>query len=475
MDALAICLLIKDENKYLSEWVKWHLGIGVNHFYVYDNGSAVPARATILAEFDSRLFTFVDWSGPHAHTQIDAYNHFLRHYGAENKWVAFIDTDEFIHCNVLDMRRYEAYPYIRVRWKVFDADGQVEYSPEDVQKRFLHESKHSIGIDHKAIVQTSRVNGMMVHDAVADGYAPVYADDMIIHHYYTRSLEEWKEKILRGTCSPECRRRYDEFFTINPDLIAYCDDSFSVREQCYEQMVYRFDIRIMAHPSRRDMVMRLLEQLGMGEEIVVWDDRESGGDAIYTAEKAWRSPLSPGITHRVVLQDDVIVSKNFLKICGDIINTVPDKPVSLFNMFVGDLPEYGHKTCCYFVTHEMCGPGIVMPVKYIDNCWEWINERQEYGDYCPCDDIMITRYFETHGVTAYTTIPSIVQHISDSGHKSLITVCGNVKYLGDRISGTFRDEPQDDFTVFVQPASGKMTLRMSFIRQRVKRILEKGR
>lgn len=137
MDALAICLLIKDENKYLFEWIKWHLGIGVNHFYVYDNGSAVPARETILAEFDSHLFTFVDWSGPHAHTQIEAYNHCLRHYGAENKWVAFIDTDEFIHCDVLDMRRYEAYPYIRVRWKVFDANGQTEYSPDDVQNDFF--------------------------------------------------------------------------------------------------------------------------------------------------------------------------------------------------------------------------------------------------------------------------------------------------------------------------------------------------
>ena len=28
------CLLIKDEGRYLPEWLEWHAGIGIEHFYI---------------------------------------------------------------------------------------------------------------------------------------------------------------------------------------------------------------------------------------------------------------------------------------------------------------------------------------------------------------------------------------------------------------------------------------------------------
>lgn len=238
----------------------------------------------------------------------------------------------------------------------------------------------------------------------------------------------------------------------------------------------RLDVRIMAHPSRKEMVLNLLEQLDMTGDIVIWDDRENGGDAIYTAEKAWRSPLSSlDVTHRVVLQDDVIVSQNFLKICNDIINTVPNAPISLYNTFIDTSPIYKARKCCYFRTYMMGGPGILMPVKYINPCWDWINKQRGTDTYCKCDDTMITRYMNTHNIIAYTTIPSIVQHISDTQHQSLITAFGELKYLGDRVSTTFRDDPQDDFTVFVPQQETDMMVRISLIRQRAKKLLEQQR
>jgi hypothetical protein len=75
------------------------------------------------------------------------------------------------------------------------------------------------------------------------------------------------------------------------------------------------DIRIMAHPMRKDNVLKTLRTLNLSPSVVSWDDRpaDKGGDAIYTARKAWTCPLPLDCTHRVVLQDDILLCDNFKK------------------------------------------------------------------------------------------------------------------------------------------------------------------
>ena len=35
----AICAIVKNEGRYLEEWIDYHLGIGVQKFFIYDNES----------------------------------------------------------------------------------------------------------------------------------------------------------------------------------------------------------------------------------------------------------------------------------------------------------------------------------------------------------------------------------------------------------------------------------------------------
>ncbi|MCL2796652.1 MAG: glycosyltransferase family 92 protein [Firmicutes bacterium] len=92
----SICLIIKDENEYLQEWLNWHIGQGVQHFYIYDHGSRESVTDFIqsLGAEVSGLVTVTDWSGPHANAQPDAYNDCLLRFGEENQWIGFIDADE---------------------------------------------------------------------------------------------------------------------------------------------------------------------------------------------------------------------------------------------------------------------------------------------------------------------------------------------------------------------------------------------
>ena len=36
----SICMNFKDEAIYLKDWVEYHLSIGVDHFYLYNNESS---------------------------------------------------------------------------------------------------------------------------------------------------------------------------------------------------------------------------------------------------------------------------------------------------------------------------------------------------------------------------------------------------------------------------------------------------
>ena len=54
----SICLLAKDEDSYLDEWITYHIGIGIDHIFIYDNGSKNPISEfikSILIIFSLRL------------------------------------------------------------------------------------------------------------------------------------------------------------------------------------------------------------------------------------------------------------------------------------------------------------------------------------------------------------------------------------------------------------------------------------
>ena len=61
--------------------------------------------------------------------------------------------------------------------------------------------------------------------------AEIKTTDLIcVDHYFTKSYEEWIEKIRRGSCDPNYYRRYNEFFRYNPDM-HYCMEDISIMQE----------------------------------------------------------------------------------------------------------------------------------------------------------------------------------------------------------------------------------------------------
>ncbi|KAM0847826.1 hypothetical protein ACQ4PT_054777 [Festuca glaucescens] len=92
---ICACTMVRDMAKFLREWVVYHATVGVDRFYVYDNGSeddlADQTHRLTSAGFDISTET---WPWPK--TQEAALSHGSAVHRDSFEWMVFIDVDEFI-------------------------------------------------------------------------------------------------------------------------------------------------------------------------------------------------------------------------------------------------------------------------------------------------------------------------------------------------------------------------------------------
>ena len=157
--------------------------------------------------------------------QIAAYDDCMERHRFDTRWIAFIDLDEFI-VPVKDasipefLSRFGDFASVEINWLCYGSSGHKEKSPEPVMKRFTRHatSDHLLNRFVKSIVNPRRVCVMTgCHEAsrltgqAADSHGKLITkhfkdrepqhDVIRINHYAVRSLEEFREKQLRGRAS----------------------------------------------------------------------------------------------------------------------------------------------------------------------------------------------------------------------------------------------------------------------------------
>ena len=167
-----ICLIIRNENEYLKEWLEWHVGQGFEHFFIYDHGSEYPVAEfvkTLDADMQTKI-TVHDFGGTHRFAQHDAYNDCLKRHGGECRWLAYIDADEMIRVRCGGtigelLRHYDGYAGLFMRWIVYDANGQKEKSDKPLRERFTRVTSAKLyeGIG-KVIIRPSLVTRIITHN-----------------------------------------------------------------------------------------------------------------------------------------------------------------------------------------------------------------------------------------------------------------------------------------------------------------------
>jgi hypothetical protein len=222
----AICLVVKDYNEYIVEWLEYHRRMGCGRFYIYDHGSETPMLLVIKDYVLSGLveYTYTDfrlWGSHGRPYQIQAYDKCLKEFGPRHRWMGFIDSDEFIVVvnktqTIPDvLRGYEGYGGVGLTWMVFGSSNHIFKPPGGVLPNYHkcapnrliktivnpafashadRDPHHFAYIGDKFTVSTSYAK---LTEPYNQDFSKAY-DVMYINHYHTKSMEDFIGKLRRG-------------------------------------------------------------------------------------------------------------------------------------------------------------------------------------------------------------------------------------------------------------------------------------
>ncbi len=231
---IAIVLIVKNEERHIAEWARFHLTAGVAHFFVYDNGCTDQTLARLKHAAGDRV-TITPWTqkfrdgrrGHEIHNQVLAYAHAVRNFGGAYRWMTFIDVDEFlVPVQAPDLpgalAHLETCRSVSLPWHMFGRSGHMKPPEGGVVANYIRRNPDPMSAarglrNFKMIVDPCHVTALKVHEIAVDGAMDTCndrgrhftlaaregrgfysADHIQLNHYYTRSDDELQAKIARG-------------------------------------------------------------------------------------------------------------------------------------------------------------------------------------------------------------------------------------------------------------------------------------
>ena len=226
---LAASTIYRDDAEYLPEWIEFHRLVGVERFFLYDNGSTDNHRDVLAPYVGEGIVTVHDWARPFMERSgrpsalTAAFEHSVGAHREDARWIAFIDIDEFLFSPTGAplpevLREYEQFPGVVVNRAEFGPSGH-QTKPAGlviesyVQRRGVRPDEET---SHKSIVDPSRVqrclgpHSFVYHDGLpvnedrrpvdmarSLSRSPVTWSRLRAHHYWSRSEEERRRKLER--------------------------------------------------------------------------------------------------------------------------------------------------------------------------------------------------------------------------------------------------------------------------------------
>ena len=324
---VSILAILKDEAPNMDEWLCHHMAIGVDHFFLYDNGSTDELHEVLKPYADHGVVTTVYF--PMRGLQRDANNHVVRFFGHTTEWIAYVDIDEFLvpehDESISDVRaRYPDAEQVLVSRKEFCYSGQRTPAKGLVTEVYREYSEHvprmgtseilakqivrprgvaRVGVHNALTVHGRTVNtaGVPTNEEATVIEDPSYAN-LQMNHYFTKSWEEFQAKRTRATTSTHAFHLPDVPFDI-PGVEDHVIDRWQPRTRALME-----EMRTLARsPARFGSKLRMagfpVNDM-FGQEATAITSNEAAGLTEARKKRSFRGLPMPGVRGAHVRAED---------------------------------------------------------------------------------------------------------------------------------------------------------------------------
>ncbi len=232
---VCLCVMGKEENIYAKEFINHYKKLGYNHIFLYDNNdlNGEKFEDVLKEEINERLVSIINYRGKKGKKgkiggiQLEIYYDCYEKNNKDYDWLSFYDFDEFLELKpnnltiqqFLGNKRYKKCQNVKINFQHYSDNELLYYDNRPVQERFttpvynyysrvikstvrgrlkINYWKKSNGA-HTSLMKYISCNS---EGKIIKYYSymnlPVNYKYAALKHYYTKSVEEYCNKSIRG-------------------------------------------------------------------------------------------------------------------------------------------------------------------------------------------------------------------------------------------------------------------------------------
>ena len=249
---VAMCAVVKQENKYLKYYIDFYKKLGYDHIYFYDNNEpgdeSIDDLQIVKDGINNGFITKIKYKNDNQFYQIVYYDCYEK-YNKEYDWISFFDIDEYLMLvpknttiqQFLDNPRYKNCDTIKINWRLFTDNDQLDWEDKPLIERFPIESDFTNENKHVKSIIRGKIyyknfrrnnNAHSIYNNIkacsASGKKTNWAyylwpPDLkyaSLNHYVTKSIREFyykKKKKKMDADSTDDKKKYlfKYFFSVN--------------------------------------------------------------------------------------------------------------------------------------------------------------------------------------------------------------------------------------------------------------------
>ena len=217
----AICVIAKQENLYINEFVNYYRKLGIKKIYLYDNNNILGENFfdVLKKEIKYNFVEIINARGKQKYQQ-PSYNDCYQNHLDQYSWFLFIDVDEYLfiknNASLFDFltdKKFKNCDSIAINYREFGDSDLLYYDDRPLSERFTKASRFCFSM--KSFVKGGIKNATMdIHRPINIKYYCNSKGEIIvpasysthnlsienaeIRHYITKTIDEFIIRIKKG-------------------------------------------------------------------------------------------------------------------------------------------------------------------------------------------------------------------------------------------------------------------------------------